>query len=127
MGRGDGQRGTNMNKRDLLQKNPLLQKLLEKQGIAPTTGPADVACSPSGNGPGAHPTERPVYLPGDLARSRIMGSAETAAFFNYSLPHFRRLVKAGVLPQPVRLSERKLGWRVGDCIDCVASQSHSAE
>jgi predicted DNA-binding transcriptional regulator AlpA len=45
------------------------------------------------------------------APDRFLGSAETAAFFNYSLPHFRFLVKTGRLPAPVRISGRKLGWR----------------
>jgi predicted DNA-binding transcriptional regulator AlpA len=67
-------------------------------------------------------------LPESAVRSRIMGTAETAAFFNYSIPHFRRLVKAKKLPQPIQLGARKKGWRLGDCIDCVAaSQSRPAE
>ena len=39
------------------------------------------------------------------------GSAEAAAYFGYSLSHFRALVRAGKLPQPVRIAGRKLGWR----------------
>ena len=45
------------------------------------------------------------------APDRFLGSAEAATFFNYSLPHFRFLVKTGRLPAPVRISGRKLGWR----------------
>jgi predicted DNA-binding transcriptional regulator AlpA len=39
------------------------------------------------------------------------GTPEAAAYFGYSLSHFRALVRAGKLPQPVRISGRKLGWR----------------
>jgi prophage regulatory protein len=62
-------------------------------------------------------------LPPDLARQRIMGAADTAAFFGISLPHFRRLYKAKKVPEPIKIGERKLGWRVGDCIDFLASRS----
>ena len=62
-------------------------------------------------------------LPADVARSQIMGAAETAKFFNYSLPHFRRLYRAGKIPQPLKISERKLGWRAGDCIDFLSSRA----
>ena len=56
------------------------------------------------------------HLPTDLARLRVIGSAEAAAFCNISLPHFRRMYRTGKAPAPIRLSERKLGWRVGDLI-----------
>ena len=57
----------------------------------------------------------------DISRYRIIGSAEAAAFCNISLPHFRRMYRTGKAPAPIRLSERKLGWRVGDLLDWTAA------
>ncbi|WP_116529385.1 AlpA family transcriptional regulator [Microvirga sp. KLBC 81] len=56
------------------------------------------------------------HLPADLNRHRVLSAAEAAAFLNLSLPHFRRLYRSGAVPPPIRLSERRLGWRVGDLI-----------
>jgi prophage regulatory protein len=64
-------------------------------------------------------------LPTDLTRFRVMGVTEAAAFFNYSIPHFRRLYRNGRVPPPLRIGERKLGWRVGDCIDFLEAQKVS--
>jgi predicted DNA-binding transcriptional regulator AlpA len=55
------------------------------------------------------------------APDRFLGSAEAAAFFNYSLPHFRFLVKTGRLPAPVRISGRKLAWRQSLLSDFAAA------
>ncbi|MEF2548995.1 hypothetical protein VQ045_17690 [Aurantimonas sp. E1-2-R+4] len=60
-------------------------------------------------------------LPPDLARHRVIGSAEAAAICNISLPHWRRLYRAGKAPAPIRLSERKLGWRVGDLLNWMSA------
>lgn len=54
-----------------------------------------------------------------IAMSRVVGSAEAAAFCNYSLAHWLRLTRAGKTPTPVRLSTRKLGWRIGSLVDFV--------
>jgi predicted DNA-binding transcriptional regulator AlpA len=51
-----------------------------------------------------------------------MGAAEAARFCNYSLPHFRRLYRSGQAPPPVRLTERKLGWRRRVLINWIASR-----
>lgn len=50
-------------------------------------------------------------------RSRILTPAEAAAFWGMSLSHWRRMYRRGQTPRPIRLSARKLGWRVGDLID----------
>lgn len=52
-----------------------------------------------------------------IARSRVVGSGEAAAFCNLSREHWRRLARAGKTPAPIRLSARKLGWRVGALMD----------
>ncbi|KAB0680153.1 helix-turn-helix transcriptional regulator [Aureimonas leprariae] len=62
-------------------------------------------------------------LPADLARQRVIGAAEAAAFLNISLPHFRRQYRLGRVPAPIRLTERKLGWRVGTLVDFLNAAS----
>ena len=42
----------------------------------------------------------------------VLSTAETAKYSGFSEVHWRRLVSAGRTPPPVRLSERKLGWRL---------------
>ena len=61
-------------------------------------------------------------LPLDLGRSRILSAAESAAFWGVSLPHWRRLYRAGKVPLPVKVGERKLGWPVGALADGVAAR-----
>lgn len=66
-------------------------------------------------------------LPSDLARHRILGSAEAAEFWNVSLPHWRRLYRMGKVPKPIRVGDRKLGWQFGDLIDALAKRAAEAE
>lgn len=60
-------------------------------------------------------------LPADLSRHRVIGAAEAATLCNISLPHWRRLYRAGKAPSPIKLSERKLGWRIADLLDWMAA------
>jgi predicted DNA-binding transcriptional regulator AlpA len=53
-------------------------------------------------------------LPSDIAMGRIVGAAEAAQYCNYSLTHWRRLYRAGKVPRPIKISDRKLGWRLRD-------------
>jgi predicted DNA-binding transcriptional regulator AlpA len=62
-------------------------------------------------------------LPVDLSRHRVLGTKEAASLLNYSVPHFRRLYRAGKVPAPIEIGERKKGWRVGALIDFVDSKS----
>jgi predicted DNA-binding transcriptional regulator AlpA len=62
-------------------------------------------------------------LPPELARNRILGSADAAAFWGVSLPHWRRMYRLGQVPKPIKLSLRKYGWRVGDLVDALAARS----
>jgi predicted DNA-binding transcriptional regulator AlpA len=59
-------------------------------------------------------------LPSDLARSRVLNAAASAAFWGVSLPHWRRLYRKGKVPQPIKVGERKLGWRIGALADALA-------
>ncbi|HEY8383966.1 MAG TPA: hypothetical protein VIL09_17645 [Microvirga sp.] len=58
----------------------------------------------------------------DLARHKVLNTAEAAAYLNFSVPHFRRLYRSGGVPAPIQLSQRKLGWKLGDLIDWVAAR-----
>jgi predicted DNA-binding transcriptional regulator AlpA len=62
--------------------------------------------------------------PPELARKRVLDTAESAAFLNVSIPTFRRLYRSGRIPKPIKLSARKLGWQLGTLIDCVDSHAH---
>jgi predicted DNA-binding transcriptional regulator AlpA len=57
------------------------------------------------------------HLPPEMARRRILNTAEAAEFCKLSVPHWRRLYRAGRVPHPVRLAERKYGWPIGDLVD----------
>lgn len=58
----------------------------------------------------------PPEVAAQIALNRVVGAAEAAAFCNFSLPHWRRLYRAGKVPRPVKLGGRKLGWRQGALI-----------
>ena len=60
----------------------------------------------------------------EVLRHRVLSTADAAAFLNFSVPHFRRLYRNGVVPAPIQLSTRKLGWRTGDLIDWVAARQY---
>ncbi len=60
-------------------------------------------------------------LPREIVMRRVIGTKDAAAFCGLSVPTFRRLKDRNEIPQPIRLSERRLGWRIGDLIawtDC---------
>jgi predicted DNA-binding transcriptional regulator AlpA len=61
-------------------------------------------------------------LPPDLGRNRILDSRNAAEFWGVSLPHWRRLYRAGKVPPPIPIGDRKKGWRVGALIDGLASR-----
>lgn len=62
----------------------------------------------------------------DLARHRIMDSAEAAEFWGVSLPHWRRLYRDRKVPKPLRIGDRKLGWQLGILIDALEVRSKEA-
>jgi predicted DNA-binding transcriptional regulator AlpA len=62
-------------------------------------------------------------LPTDLARYKVLNTAEAAAFCNFSIPHWRRLYRAKDVPPPLKLSTRKLGWRLGDLVDWLQAKA----
>jgi predicted DNA-binding transcriptional regulator AlpA len=62
-------------------------------------------------------------LPPALESRRLLDTKQSASVAGYSVAHFRDLVRRGVAPQPVRLSARKLGWRVGDLVAWIDSKA----
>ena len=56
-------------------------------------------------------------LPADIARRRVVGTRDAATFCGVSEKTFRRMQAAETIPAPLKLSLRKLGWRIGDLLD----------
>lgn len=56
-------------------------------------------------------------LPPDIARRRILGTRDAAAYCGVSEKTFRRMQASQTIPTPLKLSIRKLGWRIGDLLD----------
>ena len=65
-------------------------------------------------------------LPTDLGRNRILDTAASAAFWSVSLPHWRRMYRAGTVPPPIKIGSRKLGWRLGSLIDALEAREANA-
>jgi len=53
----------------------------------------------------------------DLGRQRVISSKEAATFIGLSVPTLRRMMDRKALPSPIRLSDRRIGFRIGDLID----------
>jgi predicted DNA-binding transcriptional regulator AlpA len=53
----------------------------------------------------------------EIERHRILDSMQASAFWGVSRSHWRRLYQSRRVPTPIKIGERKLGWRVGDLID----------
>ena len=61
-------------------------------------------------------------LPANLTPERILSVAQGAQLYGISIATFRRLKRAGKLPPPLQLSERRIGWRVRDLIEYLKAQ-----
>lgn len=55
-------------------------------------------------------------LPPELAARRILDAKQSAHFLGLPLPSFRRAYRNGKAPQPIHISERRLGWMISDLI-----------
>jgi predicted DNA-binding transcriptional regulator AlpA len=60
---------------------------------------------------------RSIALSPEAERNRILDSAQASAFWGVSRSHWRRLYRSQQVPTPIKIGERKLGWRVGDLIN----------
>ncbi len=65
-------------------------------------------------------------LPFDLGRNRVLDAATSAAYWGVSLPHWRRLYRAGKVPCPIKIGDRKLGWRICQLADGLAKRADAA-
>jgi len=63
----------------------------------------------------------------DLSRHQVIGAGEAARLANMSLDHWRRLYRAGRVPKPMKIGERKVGWRRGDLLDWLAARAAQAD
>lgn len=63
-----------------------------------------------------------VGLPESVALHRVLRTRDAAEFCGLSVSHFRRLHSRGEIPRAVRLSERRLGWRIGDLVAWISSR-----
>jgi len=67
----------------------------------------------------ASQTALPLSLP-----PRLIGREAAAAYLGISPGLFDALVKAGLMPQPKKLGERRLGWdrlAIDAAVDCLPS------
>lgn len=62
-----------------------------------------------------------TLLPNGLEHQRVLNAQQTAKLFGLSTMTIRRLYWAGKLPPAIRLSQRRLGWRVGDLLQHLAN------
>ena len=68
----------------------------------------------------------PAELPAELNWDRLLDSEQSAQFLGFSVAHFRRLYRAGAVPSPIKIGERKLAWRAGALADFVAAKESRA-
>ena len=61
-------------------------------------------------------------LPAEIARHRILDTAEACEFVKISQPEWRRMRAEGDAPRPIMIGTRKHGYRIGDLIDWLASR-----
>lgn len=62
-------------------------------------------------------------LSADIERHRVLGTAASAAFCGFSVPHWRRLYRTNKIPKPMKLGTRKLGWRAGDLVAWIETRT----
>ena len=66
-------------------------------------------------------------LPAEAIKGRILNSAQAAEYWGVSVPHWRRLCRAGKAPPPIKIGERKNGWRLGVLDDALAERAGVAK
>jgi predicted DNA-binding transcriptional regulator AlpA len=72
------------------------------------------------------PSRSPKPLPYELARDPILGTAQAAIAVNQSPVHVRRLVRAGKFPPPLKIGDRKLGWRTSTITRYIETRENIA-
>jgi predicted DNA-binding transcriptional regulator AlpA len=85
------------------------------------------AASPETEGlPRRRPMPSLAALPTEAVTGRILNSGQAAQYWGVSLPHWRRLYRAKKVPAPIRIGDRKYGWRLGDLIDGLAERAKTS-
>jgi predicted DNA-binding transcriptional regulator AlpA len=56
----------------------------------------------------------------------MLTTQQAAAFLGYSVSHWRQMFRTGQSPPPIRLSERKLVWRLSTLREWVAQKEAAA-
>lgn len=54
--------------------------------------------------------------------NHVLSPDKACEFLGVSLSTLQRLRKAGAIISPIRLSERRIGWRISDLNDYVSAQ-----
>jgi predicted DNA-binding transcriptional regulator AlpA len=62
-----------------------------------------------------------ITLPQSLEADRIVSVHQFAAYLGVSAATIRRKTRRGEIPPPVRLSERRIGWRIRDVLAAQAA------
>jgi predicted DNA-binding transcriptional regulator AlpA len=62
------------------------------------------------------------HLPEHLETERVLSAYQAAELMGISIATFRRLHWAGKTPPAIRLSDRRLGWRVRDLLSHLATR-----
>lgn len=62
-------------------------------------------------------------LPDGLGQERVLSAHQAAELYGVSIATFRRQHWAGKTPPPIRLSERRLGWRVRDLLEHLSKRA----
>lgn len=57
---------------------------------------------------------------------RILDADQASAFWGVSKSHWRRLYRAQKVPIPIKIGDRKLGWRASDLIDALERRAQLA-
>ncbi len=65
-------------------------------------------------------------LPDVLGQERILSAQQAADLFGVSVATFRRQYWAGKTPPALRVSDRRLGWRVKDLLEHLAKRADAA-
>jgi predicted DNA-binding transcriptional regulator AlpA len=65
-------------------------------------------------------------LPAVLQNDPIVGTDQAAKATNVSPTHLRRLAKAGKFPPPLKIGDRKFGWRLSTIARHIASRETAA-
>ena len=73
------------------------------------------------------PPEIARELARERERERILNTKQAAEVRGVSVVHFRRLVRAGQAAQPIRVGQRKFGFRYGDCLDDLQARREAAK